>query len=46
MRFFVAAAASKPDIESASDADWRIAIVTLHSNPGITLVCFQSFSGI
>jgi hypothetical protein len=26
MRFFVAAAASKPDIESASDADWRIAI--------------------
>ena len=21
-------------------------VVTLHSNPGITLVCFQSFSGI
>jgi hypothetical protein len=37
MRFFVAAAASKTDIESASDADWRIAIEQAAALEGLLL---------
>jgi hypothetical protein len=35
-----------PDTMKAFRAFDKEAFVTLHSNPGITLVCFQSFSGI
>jgi hypothetical protein len=37
MRFFAAAAASKPDIESRSDANWRIAIEQAAALEGLLL---------
>jgi hypothetical protein len=33
-------------LEEVWAVECAVGAVTLHSNPGITLVCFQSFSGI